>query len=59
MKNLKINDIQNDILKNNKNKKNLNEKDINNNGKTKNNNNVIELIFNNDEDLYEENDSFI
>ena len=60
MKNLKINDIQNDILKNNnKNKKNLNEKDINNNGKTKNNNNVIELISNNDEDLYEENDSFI
>ena len=60
MKNLKINDIQNDILKNNnKNKKNLNEKDINNNGKMKNNNNVIELISNNDEDLYEENDSFI
>ena len=60
-KNLMINDIQNDNLKNNKiNKIKSDEKDINinNNGKIKNNN-IIELISNNDEDIYEENDSFI
>jgi hypothetical protein len=58
LKNLKINDIQNDNSNALNNKKKMNEKDINNNEKMKNNN-VIELISNNNEDLYEENDTFI
>ena len=58
LKNLKINDIQNDNSNAINNKKKMNEKDINNNEKMKNNN-VIELISNNNEDLYEENDTFI
>ena len=59
LKNLKINDIQNENsnIINNK-KKKMNEKDINNNEKVRNNSG-IELITNNNDDLYEENEEFI
>jgi hypothetical protein len=58
LKNLKINDIQNENSNNTKNKKKMNEKDINNNEKVRNNSG-IELITNNNDDLYEENEEFI
>ena len=58
LKNLKINDIQNENTNNIKNKKKMNEKDINNNEKVRNNSG-IELITNNNDDLYEENEEFI
>ena len=58
LKNLKINDIQNENSNIINNKKKMNEKDINNNEKVRNNNG-IELITNNNDDLYEENEEFI
>ena len=59
LKNLKINDIQNENSNNiNNKKKKMNEKDINNNEKVRNNSG-IELITNNNDDLYEENEEFI
>ena len=55
IKNLKINDIQNDNSNNKNKKKTLNEKDIN----KKPNNVGVELITNNDENLFDEKDTFM
>ena len=59
MKNLMIDDLQNENIINNK--KKINEKDINNNGEIKiNNNNIgMELITNKTEDISGEKDSLI
>ena len=59
MKNLMIDDLQNENIINNK--KKINEKDINNNGEIKiNNNNIgMELITNKTEDIPDEKDSLM
>ena len=59
MKNLMIDDLQNENIINNK--KKINEKDINNNGEIKiNNNNIgMELITNKTEDISDEKDSLM